>query len=62
MLFIYENQKSGEIEVMEAHETLDMDRRHDAEDWKFIASIDPKGYFWSLLREYPALVRVFKER
>jgi hypothetical protein len=62
MLFIYKKQNTGEIEVMEAHEALDIDRRHDAKDWELIASVDAKVYIRSLLREYPALVRVFKER
>lgn len=58
MLFIYENRNTGEIEVMEA-DALDIGR-HDAKDWKLIASLDPKVYVRSLLREYPDLVRQLK--
>ncbi len=55
-VFVYE--RDGVIQVLSMY-----DEAHTLKSagWTLIASLDPAAYVQSLLREYPALVRVLKK-
>ena len=55
-VFVYERDHEIRVEYSEIAAALEQN------GWKLLASLEPKGYIQNLLREYPALVRVLKDR
>jgi len=56
-LFVYQHKNTGEIRVRWQDDAVILE---DDKEWEHIGTLEPRSYINSLLREYPALVRVMK--